>query len=109
MSNSRKYPGMIQRPWGKLVAGIRDRDRKRQWLGTFDTAEEAAHEYDKAAISLRGPDDIINFKKPPPESNNATPHWRSTMTVLEVMRYCFLAWCYSCQESHVISSQTTCK
>ncbi|WCJ29638.1 Integrase-type DNA-binding superfamily protein [Euphorbia peplus] len=75
MVQSKKFRGVRQRHWGSWVSEIRHPLLKRRiWLGTFETAEEAARAYDQAAILMSGRNAKTNFPIPENPIGNPIPN-----------------------------------
>lgn len=95
VARRKKFRGVRQRPWGRWAAEIRDPTQgKRVWLGTYDTPEEAATVYDRAAVRLKGPTAVINFPEVAPavtesatESDAVSSGNDAALSPTSVLRY----------------------
>lgn len=55
------------RSWGRWVSEIRiPRSRRKIWLGSYSTPEQAARAFDAASLLLRRPSSSLNFPLSPP-------------------------------------------
>ncbi|KAL5558195.1 hypothetical protein UlMin_034406 [Ulmus minor] len=82
----KRYRGVRQRKTGFWVAETRHPSSKTKiWLGSFQTAEDAAKAYDEAAILMRGPATITNF----PCNPNASQSSVLAATVTERLNRCY--------------------
>ncbi|XP_054824797.1 uncharacterized protein LOC129322514 [Prosopis cineraria] len=110
-SARKRFIGVRQRPSGRWIAEIKDTIQNiRVWLGTYDSAEEAARAYDEAACLLRGANTRRNFWPSSHQFNNspANPVLPRKIANLILLRLKArnLASCNSAPLGHFPSNQT---
>ncbi|KAF7011607.1 hypothetical protein CFC21_025887 [Triticum aestivum] len=79
MPKQQRYRGVRQRHWGSWVSEIRHPllKKTRIWLGSYETAEDAARAYDEAAWLMSGPAARTNFPSSAPVGGSLSPALRA--------------------------------